>query len=103
MDVASRLKELRTQREYSVYKLAKLSEISATYIHEIEDGKKQPTVEVLSRLCSALGITLADFFADDASNNIRPELRELLVNAKVLTPEQLQALNEFIKTLSRQS
>ena len=102
LDIGTRISELRTQKGYSVYKLAKLSEVSATYIHELEDGKKQPTVEVLSRICSALDITLAEFFSPETnSDSIPPELQRLLDTAKSLTPEQLRQLNEFLKTLKK--
>jgi len=68
MNVAKRLSALREKKGMSVYKLAKLSGVSSTYLYEVEQGKKQPTVEILSRLCAALEVSLADFFAEKEDN-----------------------------------
>lgn len=35
--------------------------ISQSYLRDVELGNKNPTVEVLSYLCDALGISLLDF------------------------------------------
>lgn len=42
-----------------------LSGISQSYLRDIELGNKNPTVEILSIICSALEITLQDFFHED--------------------------------------
>lgn len=100
MNLANRLKTIRTNKGYSVYKLAQISEISSTYIHEIEKGKKQPTVEVISKLCNALNITLSDFFKEELKKkpiNIDEVVKEL----KNLTPSQLEAINNLIKAITK--
>lgn len=108
MHVGERLKELRSQLNVSKRRLAKLSGVALSFINEIEKGTKAPTVATLERLCDALGITLADFFAP-ARQGAEPlqaelcqllqddKLRQLLLNAKDLTPQQLAALTAVIK------
>jgi len=98
MDLASKIINLRDNKGISTYKLAKLSGISQTYMRELEQGQKQPTVEMLSKICSALGITLADFFAEE-KKDIPPDLMQLLEGAKSLSPSQLEALNTLIKAI----
>lgn len=63
-DVGPRLKAAREKAGISQYRLAKISGVSQAFISEIESGEKQPTTPVLAKLCSALGMSLADFFAD---------------------------------------
>lgn len=112
MNIATRLKFLREKNGISVYKLSKLSEVSSTYIHEIESGEKQPTVLILKKICDALGISLSAFFrpfdnyAKAAEppiiyeyDMLTPELIELIKSVRDLSPEQLIKLNEFIKSM----
>lgn len=98
MDIAIKLKSLREKHGWSQNKLAQEVGISQSFINQIESGAKQPSYEVLSGICSALGITLSDFFSDEAPD-IPPELRRLLDAAKDLTPEQQKMLASFIKTI----
>lgn len=62
MSIADRLKALRQQRGLSQYKLSQLSSVSQGVISGIESGNREPTVGVLLRLCTAMGISLSTFF-----------------------------------------
>ena len=100
MNIGNRLKKIRTLKNYSVYKLAQLSGVSSTYIHEIESGKKQPTVEIISKLCKSLDITLSEFFIENSLNlKEKITIEEVSKDLKNLTPEQLELLSKFLKTL----
>lgn len=94
IDVAARLAELREARGWSKNRLAKESGVSQSFVSEIEAGTGKPTVEVLSRLCDSLNVTLAEFFTDESTGqlDVPPELRELIAVARDLTREQRNAL-----------
>ena len=62
MDIGKRISFFREAKGYSVNKLATLSGISQSYLRDVELGKKNPTVEILSYLCGALDISLQEFF-----------------------------------------
>ena len=64
MNVGLRIKELREIKGYSVNKLANMAGVSQSYLRDIEQGNKNPTVSFLSLLCEQLDITLKDFFDD---------------------------------------
>ena len=51
--------------------LAELSSISTTYLRCIEKGTKSVSVEILYRICLALGIGITDFFkqVEELMNN----------------------------------
>lgn len=98
MNIASRIAMLRQAMGWSKNKLAQESHLSQAYISQLEAGMKEPTTTTLQRICAALNISLADFFAEDASE-LPPDLRQLLREAEVLTPDQRKALTEFIRTL----
>lgn len=98
MDIGNQIKKFRTQRGYTVNKLANLAGISQSYLRDIELGNKNPTVETLSYVCDALRITLADFFNDyyNDTNSSDPLLSEIYR----LTPSQKDALAHFLRTLA---
>ena len=93
MDVGSRIKHLRSQRNISVNKLANLSGVSQSYLRDIELGNKQPTVEYLEYICFGLGISLKDFFDTDK------KATEIELALEKLTAEQKKKLTEFINTI----
>lgn len=97
MDIAKRVKTVRESKGISVYKLAQLSGISSTYLYEVELGKKQPTVEIISRICDALGISLETFFTESKEQAKLPPVTYRLV-------EKISALSEdSIKYLEKQA
>lgn len=55
MELHERLKKLRTDQGVSVYRLARLSEVSENYIRTIERGNNQPSVQILSKLLTPFG------------------------------------------------
>ena len=62
--VAKRLKYLREMRELNQDELALLSNIHRSYIGVIERGDKGVGIDMLGKICDALGITIQDFFND---------------------------------------
>lgn len=66
MDVAARLIALREARGYTTNRLANLAGVSQSFVRDIERRAKRPTVETLSLLCDALGVSLRDFLTSPA-------------------------------------
>ena len=57
-----RISYLRKQRGLSQLDLSSEANINRNYLCDLEKGKRNPTVEVLLRLCIALNITLEELF-----------------------------------------
>ena len=51
------LRKLRKEARYTQDQLAKLAGISASYISQLETGKKQPTDRVITKLSGPLDVT----------------------------------------------
>ena len=68
MDVRQRLginlRRLRKARGLGQEKFALEFEIARTYVSGIERGVRNPTVTVVQRLADALGVSIAELFAD---------------------------------------
>lgn len=98
MNIGARIKFLRNKRGLTAIQLAEMVNISREHLSAVENGIKPISLSTLQKICDALGITLAQFFMDE-NTNLPPEYQELLENVKVLSPKQLELLNEFLKTL----
>ena len=98
--VLAKIKDLLTDRGWTLYRLSKESDVSENYIHKIERGENQPSVYILEKLLSCLGVTLPEFLNED-SEAMYPSVfeRELLENARVLPKEKAQALLQMAKLL----
>ncbi|WP_059031864.1 helix-turn-helix domain-containing protein [Tepidanaerobacter syntrophicus] len=98
MNIGTRIKVLRNKKGLTAMQLAEMVSISREHLSAVENGIKPISLTTLQKICDALGITLAEFFMDE-NVNLPPEYQELLENVKVLSPKQLELLNEFLKTL----
>ena len=97
MNVAKRIRFFREKKGLTVNKLANLSGISQSFLRDVELGSKKPTVETVSLLCDALGLTLGDFFNDGSPSALTEN--DLLQQIYRLTPSQQRTLINFLKEL----
>lgn len=74
-----KLKQLRTERDLSLSELAARSNLSVSYLSEIEKGKKYPTADKILQLAKAMDVSFDD-----------------LVSVKV--SESLDSLSTFLKS-----
>ncbi|NBN79258.1 helix-turn-helix domain-containing protein [Microvirga tunisiensis] len=57
--IAQRLRQLRQDRGWSLDELARQSGVSRATLSRLENAEVSPTAQVLSRLCTAHGLTLS--------------------------------------------
>lgn len=86
--VATKIKFLREQKQLTRNALANLAGVSPTYIYQLEQGLKSPTVEYLGYICQALGVSLSEFFREEKKENDLP-----------LSERQKELLTQFIESL----
>lgn len=93
MEVGKKLKKLREDKGMSMYRLTQITGISGHHIKGIENGTRQPTIETLNRLVSALGSSLAEVFNDDTQcTYLNEKERRLIENFRVMSDEKGDAL-----------
>lgn len=100
MDTYSRLRQLMAERNWTAYRLAKESGLSESTLANIFKRNTVPSIATLEAVCSAFGISLAQFFADQNMVELTPELKELFDNWVSLTPEQKQAALHMIRAMN---
>ena len=102
MKLNEHLKQLRTSKNLSVYKLARMTDVSENHIRSIEKGNSQPSVLTLEKLLTALGTNLAEFFNEDQTVLYPSELeKELLLAVRRLDDEQAKALIHLTALMNR--
>ena len=102
MKLNDHLKQLRTSKNLSVYKLARMTDVSENHIRSIEKGNAQPSVFTLEKLLTALGTNLAEFFNEEQSVLYPTEMeQELLLAVRRLDPEQTKALIQLAALMNR--
>ena len=85
MNLGQKIRQLRKEKELSLNKLAENAGISAAYLSQLEnDVSKQPSAEILLKIASALGTTIADLLDQPVRvhsgdfEDISDELREFI-------------------------
>lgn len=64
--VLQRITQLLSKRDWTLYRLAKESEISYSTLSNSFQRNNVPSVTTLIRICEGFGITLSEFFDEDS-------------------------------------
>lgn len=83
-EFGKRLRELRKSKGYTQQVLAEKAEVDEKHLSRIENGKYFPSYETLTKLLSALGVTLYE---------VGIELEQVETNKNPLHYKALQILN----------
>lgn len=98
-DTLARIEELRIARNWSVYKLAKLSNIPQSTIATWSKRNLCPPIDKLEILCDVFGITLSEFFSTENFTELTKEQSELLNKWDLLNKDEKQAVFQLITLL----
>jgi transcriptional regulator with XRE-family HTH domain len=106
-EVASKLKELREQHNYTTRYVGERVGISHAYVSNIENGKSElPKHSILEKFCDLYNISMKELYGDEIE--IPTELKELGVEwiafakemkKEKLTPDEIRKYIEVVKTL----
>ena len=64
MDTLGRVYDLIAERDMTLYQLAKMSDVSPSTLRNTKRREGQLKIDTIERICTALGITLSEFFAE---------------------------------------
>lgn len=100
MDVIKRIDMLMNERNWSDYKLSAESGLSSSTIANIHRRNTVPSISTLEAICSAFGITLAQFFAEDSHTvQLNKEQQDLFDRWISLTDNQKELVYRIIKEM----
>ena len=99
MDIKEKLKELQQQRGWSDYKIAKEAGLSANTVSNIYRRNNLPSIPTLQAICTAFGVTMSQFFAEDKLIELTPEQQKLISEWSRLNDEQRKAVWNLLAIL----
>lgn len=67
--IGNRIRQLREMKNISQIELAHLCDFEKSNMNRIEAGKTNPTAYTLYKICTALNITLLEFFSFESLEN----------------------------------
>lgn len=93
-EIGEKIRRIREKENITQNALANRAGVSPTYIYQLEQGLKSPTVEYLGYICAGLNISLAEFFAEEQSEkNVAGRTTD------ALNEKQKRLLDEFLSSL----
>ena len=97
-DVTSRIDKMRTDRGWTVYRLAQESVLNEQTLYNWFSSKTYPSIPMLRQICQAYGITMANFFAEGNMVELTPEKKALCDDFDILTKSEQDAVKAIIKS-----
>lgn len=95
--VRQRIAFLRTNKKISARELSLRLGQSEGYINAIENGKSNPSVQMLAYICEELGISMSDFYDED---NKYPDLiKDIIKESKRLDKQSLESVLSVMKNM----
>ena len=102
MKILEKIDKLRTQKNWTFYKLAEESNLPLSTITNMYVRKSLPSINTLIAICGGLGITLSQFFADNEIDTQNEQERELLEIFRNLDSVNKNTAINIIKLLENQ-
>ena len=100
MDVIKRIDMLMKERNWSDYKLSAESGLSSSTIANIHRRNTVPSISTLEAICTAFGITLAQFFTENSHTvQLNKEQQDLFNHWISLTDHQKRLVYELISEM----
>ena len=93
MEVGKRISELRERKDISTNKLANKAGVSQSYLRQVEIGSTSPTIEKLSYIVEALGVSLQEFFS------LNTDKEDLVSLINRLNKEEKESVYNLLKAI----
>lgn len=93
MRIGQAIKQLREQKSYNQKELAQACEISAAYLSQIENNKRQPSLDLIEVIGNKLGVPVpVILFRSLNEQDIQEDKREIY---KILNPTIMKFIDEI--------
>ena len=97
--IGPRIKELCDKQQITKYRLSQMTGVTQTVLSRIIKGENVPTIQTIEKICFALNIPLAQFFAKDENPpDLTAEQKEIIETWNGLNPEERERLMKIIRT-----
>lgn len=104
-DVIKRIQELLDFKHWTLYKLAKESDLPYSSLNNLFHRKNCPTIATLERICAGFGIGLSEFFNFTENplrnNEISSEKQDILNSYDSLSAKDKELLVAYLRGLCK--
>ncbi|WP_088187583.1 helix-turn-helix transcriptional regulator [Desulfosporosinus sp. FKA] len=73
MKFGEKLKLLRNEREYTLRQLSELTNLSISFISDVENGRRKPSIENLNKIANGLDISVPEIL--DGTDLVGPPIK----------------------------
>lgn len=102
MDIGKKMRDYRTAKKMTRYRLTQITGVSGHHIKGIEEGTRQPTIDTLQKLLAPLGVSMAEFFSDGGNVAYLSEKEQQLIeHFRSLDIDQAEALLQLSKVMKK--
>lgn len=99
INVLDRITYYRTQKGWTEYQLAQAADLTQSTISSWYRKNLIPSIPSLEKICTAFGITLSQFFAENEQFTLTDTQNKLIEASGHLTEDQMLSLITFLNTL----
>jgi transcriptional regulator with XRE-family HTH domain len=78
--VIGQIKKIRTRKGISQMELSLRSELSQSFLANLEKGKKQPSVLTIIKIADALEVNPKDFFPESTNFETKQHIKDKIIN-----------------------
>lgn len=97
MGVIDKIERMREERGWTKYRLADEANLTYSSLMSMYARNTPPKLDILEMICTAFGMSLAQFFADGGMAEIlSPDEKELIRKYRRLSDEKKKAVNILI-------
>ena len=100
--MGARLKSARRSKGLTGEYLAELCHVNATYLRQIESGRKTPSLPVFVSLCQALEVSPTYLLLDSLNKNELSDFGSLAALWSAATPDQLKLVTAILHSVLNQ-
>jgi transcriptional regulator with XRE-family HTH domain len=93
--IGVRIRELREKKSWSLSEAAEHAGISRSYLHQLEQGKSEPTQEKIQQLAAAFGALPSELLGESPASESVPESLRQFAEKEKLGSAEVQMLAQI--------
>lgn len=99
MEILEKIEKLRSERGWSVYKLAEEAGLTQSTLANMFYRNSVPSISTLKQICDAFGLTLSQFFENDDSYT--EDEMFLVSRYRRLKDKEKSYINKIVEIMSK--
>lgn len=99
MELGTNMVRLRKENRMTTVELASRIGVKPQYISQIENGKRSPSLRILQKIASVLGITTSELLGEGPVI-LSPDMKRLVSAADGLSSQQVDAVISVVKEIN---